>query len=385
MRAQAHQRIGHLYPKATLPDGTTANVIAWIWARTVTCPNPACGIETPLVRSWWLGKKKGKEAYIVPHVTEALNHPHGKTVTFSIEHDMAGAPAKDNEGTVGRNGATCIACKSSIDLTYVRSEGRSGRLGSQLMSEVAEGTRSRIYLAPSDRSILAAQTPVPEDIPRQEIPPQAPSFRVQAYGMNHCADLFTAPQLTALTTFSDLVLEARERVFIDAGVAGLRDSEGLELGGSGADAYADAVTTYLGLAVSRTTDLMNSIVTWSSSRDQARNLFARQAIPMAWDFVEVSPFARAAGDLSISLESMARALVSAAFDRSFRTSCAGRCQFPEPGTDAYQHRPTLLRQHRLFRRTPRWLLHVRISTFRFCPVLLPPARSWPRSGSACGL
>lgn len=301
MRDEAEKRIGHLYPKATLEDGSEANVIAWIWARTVTCPNPACGIEMPLVRSWWLGKKKGKEAYVVPTVAEGR-------VEYSIGHDKAKAPTVATDGTVGRQGAKCLACGAAVELSYVRSEGRSGRLGNGLMAIVAEGKRSRIYLAPNDVHISAADIPEPESIPRGPIPEQAPSFRVQAYGMTAYTDLFTNRQLTALTTFSDLVGEAREQVLHDALAAGLTEGERLEAGGDGAAAYADAVATYLGQGVSRTTDLNNSLVTWSNSRDQARNLFARQAIPMAWDFVEVSPFADAAGDLKIATGSIASAL-----------------------------------------------------------------------------
>src|SRR5690606_9023750 len=110
MRDEAEKRIGHLYPTATLPDGSEAPVIAWIWARTVTCPNPACGIEMPLVRTWWLGKKKGKEAYVVPTVVDDADAPSGRRVTFSIGHDPAEAPTEDEDGTVGRTGAVCLAC-----------------------------------------------------------------------------------------------------------------------------------------------------------------------------------------------------------------------------------------------------------------------------------
>ena len=111
MRDEAEKRIGHHYPKATLPDGSEATVIAWIWARTVTCPNPACGIEMPLVRSWWLGKKKGKEAYVIPRVIDDSEHPSGKQVEFEIGHDVDGGPTKDDDGTMsGRRGATCVAC-----------------------------------------------------------------------------------------------------------------------------------------------------------------------------------------------------------------------------------------------------------------------------------
>lgn len=314
MHDQAEQRIGHLYPEATLPGGDQATVIAWIWARTVTCPNPACGIEMPLARSWWLGKKKGKEAYVVPTVVRDASHSSGQRVAFEIGHGKAHAPTVANDGTVGRTGATCLACQAAVDLKYVRAEGRAGRLGSQLMAVVAEGNRQRVYLPPSSQQVHSAEVARPLDVPDAGIPPQAPSFRVQAYGMTRWADLFTNRQLTALATLSDLVGEAREQVLKDALASGMPEGDRLEAGGTDAAAYSDALATYLALGVSRTTDLMNSIVTWSSSRDQARNLFARQAIPMAWDFVEVSPFAGAAGDLSVALDTMSKAMKNLAPD-----------------------------------------------------------------------
>ncbi|MGO9899678.1 MAG: DUF1156 domain-containing protein [Solirubrobacteraceae bacterium] len=308
MRDEAQKRIGAHYPQATLEDGTDATVIVWIWARTVTCPNPACGIEMPLVRSWWLGKKKGKEAWVRPIVAVDRSHPSGKRVEFEIGHGVAGAPSLDEDGSVGRNGATCIACGSAVALEYVRGEGKAGGLGASLMAIVAEGNRRRVYLPPSQAHRHAADVDRPASAPDASIPPQAPSFRVQAYGMDQWADLFTNRQLLAMTTFSDLVMDGRERVLRDALAAGAPHGERLEAGGTDAEAYADAVATYLGLAVSRTADLGNSLATWSSSRDQTRNLFARQAIPMAWDFVEVSPFAGASGDVSVATDTMARAI-----------------------------------------------------------------------------
>lgn len=300
MRDRAQERIGHLYPKATLADGTKATVIAWIWARTVICPNPACGIEMPLVRSWWLGKKKGNEAYVIPTVVADATAASGRRVEYEVGHGIGGAPSADESGTVGRTGAQCVACGAAVDLKYIRSEGRAGRMSASLMAVVAEGARQRVYLPASEDQVKSAALERPSALTDAPIPPQAPSFRVQAYGMRQWVDLFTNRQLAALTTFSDLVAEARTQITTDARESGMTD----------ASAYADAVATYLALGVSRTADLGNSIVTWSSSRDQARNLFSRQAIPMAWDFVEVSPFARAAGDLSIATESMSSALRS---------------------------------------------------------------------------
>lgn len=298
MRDEAEQRIGHLYPKARLSDGTEANVIAWIWARTVTCPNPACGIEMPLVRSWWLGKKKGKEAYVVPAVV-------GGKIEYSIGRDPKDAPDKDIDGTMhGRTGAVCVACRSAVPTQYIRNEGAAHRLGAHLLAVVAEGRRSRIYIEPTSEQIEASEVAAPDGVPSGALADNPRWFSPPAYGLTEFGDLFTNRQLTALTTFSDLVGEARERVLQDALAAGIPEGERLEAGGTDAAAYADAVATYLGIGVSRTTDIGNSLATWSNSRDQTRNLFSRQAVPMAWDFVEASPFARASGDLTVALESM---------------------------------------------------------------------------------
>jgi putative DNA methylase len=135
MRDEAQKRIGHLYPKAKLPDGTYATVVAWLWARTVTCPNPACAGIMPLVRSFWLSKKKKRERYIEPIL-------EGKRVRFEIR-GPGGAPGI---GTVGRTGATCLLCGTPVPLAYIRKEGQADRMGVQLMATVAEGPRQRCYL-----------------------------------------------------------------------------------------------------------------------------------------------------------------------------------------------------------------------------------------------
>jgi len=311
MRDEAEKRIGEHYPKAELSDGTEAPVIAWIWARTVTCPNPACGIEMPLARSWWLGKKKGKEAYVVPRVVADPRHPSGKRIEFEVGHDMAKAPTGDRDGTMsGRRGARCIACGSSASVGHIRQEAVAGRLGKTLLAVVAEGHRKRIYQSPATSQRDAADVAAPPTSIEGDIAANPRWFSPPAYGLTRFADLFTNRQLLALTTLSDLVDSARERVLADAIATGMPSGDRLASGGSGAQAYADAVATYLGLGVSRTTDLSNALATWSSSRDQTRNLYARQAMPMAWDFVEVSPFARASGNLVIALQSISSALLS---------------------------------------------------------------------------
>lgn len=303
MRQEAYRRIGHLYPRAQLPDGSEATVIAWIWARTVTCPNPACGIEMPLVSKWWLGKKKGKEAYIVPTVV-------GDHIEYSIGHDPKEAPTKENDGTIsGRRGSICLACRSSISMDYIRAQGRSGSMGAHLVALACEGHRSRIYAAPTrDHDVAAAVSP-PSGMPNGRIADNPRWFSSPMYGFSTFDSLFTPRQAVALTTFSDLVGEARERVLADALAAGLPEGERLEEGGSGAAAYADAVAMYVTLAVSRMTDYNSSICSWHSGRQTIRNVFARQAIPMTWDCAEANPFSGSTGNFLGQINWVAQAVI----------------------------------------------------------------------------
>ncbi len=293
MRDQAETRIGHLYPKAVLPDGTSASVIAWIWARTVTCPNPACGIEMPLVRSWWLGKRKGRAAYVVPSVIDDPARPSGQRVAYGIGHGTNDAPTAAKDGTVsGRRGAVCIACDAAASMDYLRGEGRANRLGKHLIAVVADGVRERTYLAPSDAHVTAAEVERPDDTVSGDLGYDPRAITAPNYGMTSFADLFTNRQLVALTTFSDLVLEARDRVLADGGT----------------EPYADAVATYLGMGVSRMTDIANALCRWENTKEQVRNLFGRQAIPMLWDFAETRPLGRAAGAFEVSLGNLAKAI-----------------------------------------------------------------------------
>ncbi len=289
MKNEAFRRIGHLYPKVQVPreqGGGEATVIAWIWARTVKCPNPACGCEMPLARSFVLSRKKGKEAWVEPHFE------NGKA-RYEVHH--SGKPTL--EESVNRTGAICPCCKSPVGFPYIRDEGQRGRMSAQLMAVVAEGKGGRIYLSPDARQISIAQCPIPEDCPESFLPPQALGFRVQLYGMDMHKKLFTPRQLTALTTFSDLVAEAQQKATQDALAAGLADN-GLPLadGGRGALAYGQAVGVYLAFAVDRQANYSSTINTWSG--EFIVQTFGRQAIPMVWDYAETNMFSNATGNWS---------------------------------------------------------------------------------------
>ncbi|WP_167106435.1 DUF1156 domain-containing protein [Mycobacterium sp. DL592] len=315
MRQQAKDRIGNFYPDAIVVDEKTkketkATTIAWIWARTVTCSNPACGIEMPLVRSWWLGKKKGKESYVVPTVIDDVEAPSGRRTEFLIGHDPTKAPNAANDGTSTGGNGRCIGCGSVSPAAYIRSEGKSGRVGAQLMAVVAQGPRGRVYLAPNHEHEKAAIVAPPASVPSGSLPKSALGFRVQGYGYTEWSQLFTNRQLSTLTTLSDLVTTTRERIRADALLSQNQLGLPLAQGGTGAEAYADAVATYLGLGISRFVDRHSRMTTWDSGpkKEYERSAFAGPKLQMASDFVESNPFGDAGADISASLAWVERAL-----------------------------------------------------------------------------
>ena len=296
MKQEACKRIGHLYPKAKLEDGSEATVIAWIWARTVKCPNPACGCEMPLVKSFMLSKKKGKEAYIQPTCA-------GSAFTYKV---VNGKPSAD-EGTVSRAGAKCLACGTSVAFDYIRQEAREHRMQSVLTAVVAEGKYGRLYLTANSEHRNAAYISRPDDAPSGILSGKA-RVNVSLYGFNETSDLFTPRQLTALTTFSSLVSEAQQKAEADAVAAGVfNDHIALSEGGSGARAYGEAVGVYLAFVVDKMADYHSSICSWHSSKELIRNTFGRQAIPMVWDFAEANPFSDSAGCCDNMLEWVTKA------------------------------------------------------------------------------
>ncbi len=305
MRDEAARRIGHLYPKAEVtaemaagrPDlrphvGRELTVIAWLWARTVRSPNPAfADVEVPLASSFVLSSRKGKEAWVDPVI-------EGRSYRFVVR--VGTPPPEAKTGTKsGGSGSQflCLMSGSPMPFDYLRSEAKAGRMGACLLAIVAEGVKGRVYLRPTSAQVKAASEARPDWTPDTDLPARALGFRVQEYGMRQWRDLFTDRQLVALTTFSDLVAEAREKVLADALAAGMdADAPRLSEGGAGAQAYAEAVGVYLGLGVGRATDFWNGNATWEPSVVSVVHAFTRQAIPMVWDFAESNPFSLSSGN-----------------------------------------------------------------------------------------
>lgn len=311
MREKAWERIGHLYPQVDLSKeygGGKATVIAWIWARTVPSPDPAfANVQVPIASSFLLSTKTGKEAWVEPIVDK-----QAKTISYRIRHGGTKAEiAAAKEGTKAGRGANfrCLMSDTAITPDHVKSNGRAGKLGQTLIAIVAEGNRSRAYVAPSAEHEALALSAKPEWKPQTSLPNDPRNFWTVDYGLTTFGDLFTDRQLMALNTFSDLVHEARAQIEADARIAGLSsDTTPLRDNGNGAKAYAEAVSVYLGFALGKLTDIASTICTWHSGAEhqKIRQTFGRQSLPMTWDYAEGNVFSDSSGNFLKQIELISR-------------------------------------------------------------------------------
>lgn len=353
LRREAEKRIGQYYPKiritpelaAERPDlqpliGQELTVIAWLWARTVKSPNPAfADCHVPLAASFVLSSKKGREAWVQPEIS-------GSQYRFTVHTGTPPENAKN--GTKAARGANfiCLLSNSPIDGKYIRNEFKEKRAGSRLMAIVAEGKKGRVYLPPSEEMEQIARAAKPTWQPESEMNQDSKDLLSgRGYGFKYWHELFTPRQLLALSTFSDLIAQAREQVLRDCaatahfsddvsgrlktefshsenslsdGLPRSQDTRSLADGGHGAQAYADAVAVYLAFVIDRCADFNNSLNGWRQGNEKIMNLFSRQAIPMVWDFGEANIMANVVGGFETNLEYQVKCL-----QKTSNTSIAG--------------------------------------------------------------
>lgn len=316
IREQALERIGKLYPDVTLPKelgGGNATPMAWIWARTVASPDPSLqGQHVPLVNSFILSSKKGKEAIVKPIVDRALG-----AYSFTIERNALSKQDLETAALGTKAGKAqdfvCVLSKNAITRDYIRTEGKAGRLGARLMAVVCEGKGGRTYISPSaDMETLAQSAGEYADIATAKetfLSGSTPTRAMitggvcSAYGLSTWGHLFSDRQMVALLTFSELVHAIGAHIERDAIAAGLADDKiPLRSGGTGAKAYAEAVSVYLAFAVDKCADYWSSLCSWHSSGEKMRNTFGRQALPMVWDYAEANPFCDSSGNWGAMLD-----------------------------------------------------------------------------------
>ena len=330
MRDEAEKRIGHLYPKVEVktemtearPDlkkyvGQKLTVIAWLWARTVKSPNPAFAqVDVPLASTFMLSNRAGNEAYVEPVIENGGYH-------FTVKVGKPkNAEAAKNGTKLARANFVCLMSGAPIAGDYIKTQGRAGHLGARLMAVVAEGDRGRVFLPPTAAMEVVALQAKPKWQPDIEFFQQALGFRVGNYGMTKWSDIFSARQLVALTTFSDLVHEVREQAKLDAMAAGMPEGKSLATGAIGATSYADAVGVYCALATSKAADLASTICHWQPNPEHLKiaPVFSRHALPMSWDYAEGNPFSSSSGHFFRQWELVCEGLDSLGFGPPGRVS-----------------------------------------------------------------
>ena len=264
MRDEAFRRIGHLYPKAKLPDGGEATALAWLWARTVPCPNPACGLSLPLSPTFQICTKSGNE-----HWTRPVFNNETKELSFVVQDHDDGVP---RDGARRGDAFVCVACGVAVETDYVREQGRCTQISERMTAVVVEGKRRRLFVSPNDEHLAAASAGTPKWRPVGRLPEKALGFRVQRYGFTEWQQFFTERQLVAHTTFTDLLNEAR---------ATISQVDSVD--------YGNAVCTYLALALGKTIDGNCRFTRWQYKGSVAA-FFSSPRISMLWDFAETNPF-----------------------------------------------------------------------------------------------
>jgi len=298
VRDEAHKEIGHLYPKVSLPKEygeRKADVIAWLWARTVKCSNPACGKIIPLASTFVLSKKKGNEAWVEPVVKENR---------FRFVVHKGKCPKEKETLKQGRSALfKCPFCGETTTDEYVKNEGKRGCIGKKLMAIVADGPKGRVYIEPDLEHELIAEIDRPEDYPDGIMPSNPRWFSPPAFGMDRYSDLFTNRQLAALCTLCKTVKKIRGIIEADAINAGFKnDHISIDNGGTGALAYSEAIVLYLAFAIDRLANRCSTQCVWNRIGQKIEQTFGRQAIAMVWDFAESNVFGSATGSWTGSLE-----------------------------------------------------------------------------------
>lgn len=296
LQEKAFQKVGALYPKVIDPvSKKELEVSAWIWARTVKCPNPSCGCNIPLSSSYDLAKKKGSEAWVEPVVED------GK-ISFTMHREPN--PGEKLKPKVAQTAVfKCPACGEITPDAYVKECGNKHSIDSQLIAVVADDGKKRLYLEAIPGQERAAQVNAPKNVPHGDLPNFPKRFSPPSFGLTDYADLFTNRQLVFITSMMNLAKEMQSDIQKDALGKGFAD-DGITFadGGCGALAYAEAVRIVLILTISKLLDRCSNICSWStSSGGSLRNVFSRAAMPMIWDYAEGNPFAGAGGSFANAL------------------------------------------------------------------------------------
>lgn len=272
LKKETFERVGKLYPKVKVSGGRDETVIAWLWSRTVKCPNPACGCHTPLAKSFILASGTKKKIWVEPQVK-------GKEFEFIVHN--SGKPSLD--GTVNRKGAVCIFCGTPIDFPFIREESINNRIKSKLMAIVTESSGGRGYVSP-DKLHSEIALVANGEVELGELAYYPGYINPTAYGFNKIESLFTKRQLETLSTFVDVLKKLDSKLKEDS-----RDSK------RDIREYSRALRTYLSFAIDKLADYNSAICSWHNTRETLSHTFGMTGMSMRLDYCEANPFSESSG------------------------------------------------------------------------------------------
>jgi adenine-specific DNA methylase len=279
IKEEMEKELAELYPQ----DSDGATPIAYIWARTIQCEGPGCGAEVPLIKSLWLAKK-GKRSIAI----ELLVNPKNKDIGIEIVNNMKASHI--GTGTTSGGAATCPICGYTTPVESVRIQMRAQQGGSKkarliVVITTKADTSGRVYRSPNEMDHVAAKKAdnkldllcsshvnVSSYIPDEPINHLRGFFNVVLYGMTTWGDLFSARQALTLVLLCDLIKKVPSKI-----------TEGLP------PELIKAVQVCMALSLGKQADRNSAVCRWINQNEAIGYTFGRQALPMNWDFVEMSP------------------------------------------------------------------------------------------------
>lgn len=259
---RAEVEFGHFYPA----DEKGKKPIAYYWARVGTCSNPSCRAEVPLLKDFYLVNKGDKQVYLKPVI-------EGNKIDFAISKGKC-----NEEGWMARGNLKCPCCGNPTDVNTLKQQFKNGETGERILAVVWEGQKGKEYRKPSEEE-LAVIAKIPSNIERPS--EMMPIKYTQAlpsctWGLERWGDMFSSRQILAMQFFVKTVNEIKEEIGTES-------------------EYAKALITYLAIYLDKLSTFNTSYGRWDVKTELLKTPFAKQAIPMIFDYPESTIFHKSTG------------------------------------------------------------------------------------------
>ena len=277
--------------------------LVFYWVRTAKCSNPSCGAEVPLLKQFYLSKRRSASSkewvYLKPLIS-------GKDIKFSIQNGQC-----IDEGWNDRCNLTCPCCGNLTDATNIKRQFKEKETGERLIAVIKEHNGKRSFCIPTDdERNLTSNVETATLKPSEKLPENdSQNLKVPLWGYETFGDLFSNRQLNTISAFIDEISTVKDQI--------------------GASDYGKAVVTYLSLLLDKIIARNSSFGIWHKLQETVEHPFGRQALPMVFDYPEMNPFSNLSGASEGQLESILNVIIEEnSFASNFNNIVSGdHCQF----------------------------------------------------------